>query len=81
MNNDIKVNGINSPLNGEITIPSDKSISHRAIILGSLTNGKIKISNFSKGKDPISTLEIFKNLGLEVSFVDDKTLIINSING
>ena len=81
MNNDIKVNGINSPLNGEITIPSDKSISHRAIILGSLTNGKIKISNFSKGKDPISTLEIFKNLGLEVSFVDDKTLIINSKNG
>ena len=81
MNNDIKVNGINSPLNGEITIPSDKSISHRAIILSSLTNGKIKISNFSKGKDPISTLEIFKNLGLEVSFVDDKTLIINSKNG
>lgn len=81
MNNDIKVNGINSPLNGEITIPSDKSVSHRAIILGSLTNGKIKISNFSKGKDPISTLEIFKNLGLEVSFVDDKTLIINSKNG
>ena len=81
MNNDIKVNGINSPLNGEITIPSDKSISHRAIILGSLTNGKIKISYFTKGKDPISTLKIFKNLGLEVSFVDDKTLIINSKNG
>lgn len=81
MNNDIKISAITSPLMGEVIIPSDKSISHRAIILGSLTGGKLKISNFSKGKDPISTLEIFKNLGLEVSFIDDKTLFINSKNG
>ena len=64
MNNDIKISAITSPIKGEVIIPSDKSISHRAIILGSLTGGKIKISNFSKGKDPISTLEIFKNLDL-----------------
>lgn len=81
MNNDIKISAITSPIKGEVIIPSDKSISHRAIILGSLTGGKLKISNFSKGKDPISTLEIFKNLGLEVSFIDDKTLFINSKNG
>ena len=81
MNNDIKISAITSPIKGEVIIPSDKSISHRAIILGSLTGGKIKISNFSKGKDPISTLEIFKNLGLEVNFIDDKTLFINSKNG
>ena len=81
MNKDIKISAITSPLRGEVIIPSDKSISHRAIILGSLTGGKLTISNFSKGKDPISTLEIFKNLGLEVNFIDDKTLFINSKNG
>ena len=69
-----------SPLKGEITIPPDKSISHRGIIIGSLTKGKVKISNFSKGGDCVSTLNIFKSLGLEAEYIDDKTLIINSKN-
>ena len=70
-----------SPLKGEIVIPPDKSISHRGIIIGSLTKGKIKISNFSKGGDCISTLNIFKSLGLQIEYVDDKTIIINSKEG
>lgn len=81
MNNDIVVKPLFSPLKGEIEIPPDKSISHRGIILGSLTNGKIKISNFSKGQDCISTLNIFKNLGLESEYLDEKTVVINSKNG
>ena len=44
--NNLKVNPLIGPLTGEITIPSDKSISHRSIIIGALTNGKVKISNF-----------------------------------
>ena len=78
---DIIAKPLNSPLKGEIIIPPDKSVSHRGIIIGSLTCGKVKISNFSKGQDCISTLNIFKNLGLEVDFIDDKTLTINSKNG
>lgn len=70
-----------APLKGEITIPPDKSISHRGIIIGSLTLGKVKITNFSKGGDCISTLNIFKNLGVDVNIIDDKTLEINSKNG
>ena len=81
MNNDIVAKPLFSPLKGEIEIPPDKSISHRGIILGSLTNGKIKISNFSKGQDCISTLNIFKNLGLESEYLDEKTVVINSKNG
>lgn len=81
MNNDITVNPMTMPLYGEITIPSDKSISHRSIIIGALTNGKVKISNFSICADCLSTLNIYKNLGLEVEFLDEKTLIINSKNG
>ena len=42
---------INS-LRGEIEIPSDKSLSHRAIIFSTLAKGKSVIKNFSKGKDP-----------------------------
>lgn len=52
-------------LSGEIDIPSDKSLSHRAIIFSSLAKGKSIIKNFSKGKDPHSSLEICKNLGVK----------------
>ena len=63
-------------LKGEIQIPSDKSISHRAVILSSLAKGKSVIKNFSKGQDPLSTLKICKALGVNAEFNGD--LIINS---
>lgn len=78
---DIVTKTLTSPLLGEIVIPPDKSISHRAIIIGSMTLGKVKISNFSKGQDCISTLNIFKKLGLDVNYLDENNLIINSKNG
>ncbi len=81
MAEDILAKPINTKLTGEIVIPPDKSISHRGIIIGALTKGEVKISNFSKGKDCISTLNIFKNLGLDVKILDDRNLIINSKNG
>ncbi len=65
-------------LKGEIVIPSDKSLSHRAIMLSALANGNAKIKNFSKGADCHSTLNLFKNLGLDVEFKDEQTLVINS---
>jgi len=65
-------------LQGEIEIPADKSISHRAVMLSSLASGKSVIKNFSKGKDPHSTLNVFKKLGVSAEFKDDKTLIIAS---
>ena len=68
-------------LRGSFELIGDKSISHRSIIIGALTNGKVKISNFSSCADCHSTLNIFKNLGLDVDFIDDKTLIINSKQG
>lgn len=65
-------------LSGVIEIPPDKSISHRAVMFSALTNGKSKISNFSKGADCLSTLNIIKQLGCEAEFIDEKTLVINS---
>lgn len=66
------------PLKGEITIPADKSISHRAIMLSSLARGKSLITNFSSGADCWSTLNIFKQLGVEIKEIDKKTVEITS---
>lgn len=68
-------------LKGEITIPADKSISHRAVMFSGLAKGTTLIENFSKGADCISTLEVFKSLGIEAEFKDEKTLIIKSNGG
>lgn len=65
-------------LNGEIVIPSDKSLSHRAIMISSLASGIAKIENFSKGADCHSTLNLFKNLGVEIDFISEQSLIVNS---
>lgn len=65
-------------LKGTITIPSDKSISHRAVMFASLAKGKSVINNFSKGQDPHSSLEICRNLGVNAEFQDETTLIIES---
>lgn len=63
-------------LKGNITIPSDKSISHRAAIFSLLCDKQMKIKNFSKGKDCHSSLEIIKQLGAKVEFISDNELII-----
>ena len=70
----IKKNG----LSGEITIPPDKSISHRSLIFGFLTNSKIKIKNLSVCEDCISTLKILKQLGAKYEFISKNDLILDS---
>ena len=74
----VQVSNAKKGLKGEIVIPSDKSISHRAIICASLSNGKSLIKNFSQGADPHSTLNLFANIGVEYKFLNDKTLEITS---
>ena len=53
-------------LEGEITLPGDKSISHRAVILNSLAKGKAKIDNFAPGKDCLATVRCLRALGVEI---------------
>lgn len=67
-----------SGLNGEIVIPSDKSLSHRAIMISSLAKGIAKINNFSHGADCHSTLNLFKNLGVDIEFQSEQSLILKS---
>ncbi len=54
------------PLHGEIITPPDKSITHRAIILSSLADGKSIIRNPLIAEDPLRTLSAFKNLGVDI---------------
>ncbi|MBR3605493.1 MAG: 3-phosphoshikimate 1-carboxyvinyltransferase [Candidatus Gastranaerophilales bacterium] len=68
-------------LSGEITIPPDKSMSHRAIIFGALTGSKIKIKNLSLGEDCLNTLKIFEKLGVKYEFISNRDLILDSSNG
>lgn len=71
------VNKINKGLKGAATIPADKSISHRAVMFAALVQGKSIIKNFSKGQDPLSSLNVCKALGVQAEF-DNELLIINS---
>ena len=72
------VKKLNKGLKGEIIIPSDKSISHRAVMFSSIAKGECIVRNFSSGADCHSTLNLFKQLGVDISFIDDKTLKIRS---
>ncbi len=67
-------------LKGTIEIPADKSITHRAFMFSALTKGIVKVSNYSKGADCMSTLKIIENLGCSIEFLNDKELIINAKN-
>lgn len=65
-------------LKGEIIIPADKSISHRAVMFSAIARGESVIRNFSSGADCWSTLNLFKDLGVEIKEFDEKTLQIVS---
>lgn len=62
-------------LRGEITIPGDKSISHRAIMLGSLAKGTTEVTNFLQGADCLSTIACFRKLGIEIDNTPERILI------
>lgn len=55
-----------SVLSGEIKVPGDKSISHRAVIFGSLANGITEVSNFLNGEDCLRTIDTFKAMGVQI---------------
>ena len=53
-------------LKGSIKVSGDKSISHRALILSAMSNGKAKIRNLLESDDVMRTLEILKMLGVKI---------------
>ncbi|MBN2105345.1 3-phosphoshikimate 1-carboxyvinyltransferase [bacterium] len=60
---------------GTVTVPGDKSISHRALMFGAMARGETRIANLAPGKDVQSTLQCIENLGISVE-ADDKGIHI-----
>lgn len=62
-------------LNGSIRVPGDKSISHRSIIFGSLAEGETKVYDILRGEDVLSTMQVFRDLGVEIEDKDGAVTI------
>ncbi len=62
-------------LRGEVTIPGDKSISHRAVMFGSIAKGMTEITNFLQGADCLATIRCFKNLGIDITNTPERILV------
>ncbi|MBS4540114.1 3-phosphoshikimate 1-carboxyvinyltransferase [Clostridium sp. D2Q-11] len=74
----MNIKGGNISLNGEIDAPGDKSISHRAIMLGAISEGKTVIYNFLLGDDCINTINCFKDMGVNIE-VDNTKVVIEGV--
>lgn len=59
-------------IKGELTVPADKSISHRSIMFGAISHGKTTITNFLKAEDCLSTMSIFRQLGVRIEEEEEK---------
>ncbi|KGG80440.1 3-phosphoshikimate 1-carboxyvinyltransferase [Caloranaerobacter azorensis H53214] len=72
------IRGGNLLIKGEVRVPGDKSISHRAIMIGSIAEGKTVIHNFLMGEDCLSTVDCFRKLGVNI-FISDEDVIVEGV--
>ncbi|ELR97436.1 3-phosphoshikimate 1-carboxyvinyltransferase [Gloeocapsa sp. PCC 73106] len=63
-------------LRGTIQVPGDKSISHRALMLGAIAKGTTTIEGLLLGEDPLSTADCFRGMGVEISELNSEKVII-----
>lgn len=67
------------PLTGKPEIPGDKSISHRALMLGSVADGVTTVRGFLEGEDTLATLEAIRSMGVEIEYDGSQQLIIHGV--
>ncbi|MBR4831510.1 MAG: 3-phosphoshikimate 1-carboxyvinyltransferase [Butyrivibrio sp.] len=77
----ITLNRATSPIKGEITVPGDKSISHRSIMFGALARGTTKITGFLESADCLSTIDCFRKLGIEIEKSDENGVPTITVHG
>lgn len=63
-------------LRGELSVPGDKSISHRSVMLGAIADGTTQISGFLNGADCLSTISCFEKMGIEININGDSVAVI-----
>ncbi len=66
-------------LSGNLTVPGDKSISHRSVILGSIAEGASHISGILEGDDVVATISAFRKLGVQITGPSEGELVINGV--
>ncbi|HLT27670.1 MAG TPA: 3-phosphoshikimate 1-carboxyvinyltransferase [Zeimonas sp.] len=64
---------------GRIRVPGDKSISHRALMLGAIAEGTTKVSGFLTGADAISTMNVFRALGVEIDGPHEARVVVHGV--
>ena len=69
------------PFVGNLSIPGDKSISHRALILSSLANGKCEISHFLPSEDCLSTMNVLRDLGIKIIQKTENQILVEGRGG
>ncbi len=62
-------------LRGEVSLPGDKSIAHRSIILSSLSRGLTRIENFPFNEDSLATIDVFNSLGIKINCKRDENKV------
>ncbi len=60
----VRVEQVSGPLRGALEVPGDKSVGHRAVIMGSVARGETRIDNMSAGADNSSTVAAFRSMGV-----------------
>lgn len=66
-------------LRGSLSVPGDKSISHRAVMLGSIADGVTEVEGFLEGEDNLATIEAFKNMGVGIKKKSNGTIVIHGV--
>ena len=66
-------------LHGEVMVPGDKSVSHRAIMLGAIADGVTRIEGFLEGEDTRATAAIFRQLGVRIEAPSDGVRIVHGV--
>ncbi|WP_100403952.1 3-phosphoshikimate 1-carboxyvinyltransferase, partial [Bacillus sp. FJAT-42315] len=72
---EIELKLTNSVLQGTLEVPGDKSISHRSVMFGALAEGRTTIRHFLKGADCLSTIDIFRKLGVQIEETEEEIIV------
>lgn len=71
----VKLNNYGKSVNGELSVPGDKSIAHRALIFGAMASGTTSVSRFPNNEDCLSTMRCLRQLGIEIEHVGEDVAI------
>lgn len=75
-----RIEAVKKPLRGTITVPGDKSIAHRAVMLASVAHGRSRIFNLSRGDDNSRTVRALRQLGVQI-YPSEEALVVDGQGG